>query len=137
MCPSYQAEELLLLDAKSKGGGSLPRESLALSLLCRYPLRALSTPKGRREPSSSPGWPALGLSDDGCVVIGHCHGKKVGVCGEGKAVCPFSSFKNLVKLRAKLISALGQFVLQKTALRHLRGGGNLFDVLARPPKQLL
>lgn len=28
-------------------------------------------------------------------------------------------------------------VAKKTALRHLQGGGNLFDVLAWSPKQLL
>lgn len=39
--------------------------------------------------------------------------EKVGECGERKAVCPFPSFKNLAKLRAKLISTLGKFMLQK------------------------
>lgn len=39
--------------------------------------------------------------------------EKVGECGERKAVCPFPSFKNLVKLLAKLIFTLGKFMLQK------------------------
>jgi hypothetical protein len=33
------------------------------------------------------------------------------VCGEQKAVCPFSSLKKLVKLQARIISALGQFMM--------------------------
>ena len=47
--------------------------------------------------------------------------KKEGVCGQGKAVCPFSSFKDLVKLRAELISALGQFMLQKNSTETHKG----------------
>ena len=95
---SSQREELLPPHGKSQGGGLSSPSSLALSLLCRHPLRALSTLGRGQEPSSSLRWLAPGLSGDGCVVIGHHHGKKVGVCGEGKAVYPFSSFKNLVKL---------------------------------------
>ena len=96
-CLSSWREELLPPDGKYQGGGlSSPRSPL-------YPCSAdtLTGPsvflgEDRNLLTARAGRLRVALVMD--VLSLDIVMEKVGVCGEGKAVCPFSSFKNLVKL---------------------------------------
>lgn len=126
MCLFSQREVLLHPDGKEKGGGLTSPRVSGSSSAQQTPSQGLQYALGRQEPSSCLCWPALGRPGGGRVVTGHCHGRSKR--GWQKESClPIFLVEEMTSkayLYTRTIHAA------KTALRHLRGGGNLFDVLA-------